>query len=259
MIVGGLRWTISTFFDGAPAIQPTNLTAEPGYEQVTLRWTDPGGDDPSIRGWAYSMKAGAGNWSDWETIPDGRSILNHTVQNLDHGILYSFKVCAVNAAGEGPPSETSVALINVAYGAESYDVLEGGAPVEITVRLTPSPLEAVSIPVQVSADAGTEEEDYAVPGLMDGTLQLSFPQDSSSQSFTLTANEDDDSANQTVTLSFGMRLPSGIMVGMPSEATVTLLDAAMPSFSPASDSQTRRCRHLLFLHVTGRPRRGPAD
>ena len=75
------------FFDGAPAIQPTNLTAEPGYEQVTLQWTDPDPeDDPSIRGWAYSMKAGAGDWSAWETIPGGRSILEHTVRDQGNRI-----------------------------------------------------------------------------------------------------------------------------------------------------------------------------
>ncbi len=120
-----------------------------------------------------------------------------------------------------PPQRSSV----VSFGSASYKVTEGGAGVLITVSLSPVPSQAVHIPVQVSADAGTEAGDYAVAGLKDGTVWLSFAAGSSSQSFTLTANEDDDSADETVTLSFGTLLPSGVTVGRPSQATVTLRDA----------------------------------
>ena len=223
------------FFDGAPAIQPTNLTAEPGYEQVTLQWTDPDPeDDPSIRGWAYSMKAGAGDWSDWETIPGGRSILEHTVRDLDHGILYSFKVSAVNIADEGPPSEIAkVALINVAYDAESYGVMEGGDPVEITVRLTPAADRKVKIPILAvppDPDPGVvdfaEADDYSLSSSM-----VSFVDGEDTQQFTITAVLDDnDTAKETLILGFGnlSSLPAGVGVSDPAGTTITIYEKLSP-------------------------------
>ena len=92
----------------------------------------------------------------------------------------------------------------------------------------------------VSADAGTEAGDYAVAGLTDGTVWVSFAAGTSSQSFTLTANEDTDIADETVTLSFG-RLLSGVAAGTTRQATVTLLDNdadIMPAFASSSASRS---------------------
>ena len=109
----------------------------------------------------------------------------------------------------------------VSFGAGSYQAPEGGASVSIPVSLSPAPPQTVDIPVQVSADAGTETGDYAVAGLTNGTL--SFAASVSSQSFRITANEDADNADETVSLSFGS-LPTGVAVGTTDQATVTLDD-----------------------------------
>ena len=224
-----------------PPVRPIHLRAQPGDRQVTLRWSDPVVndsvvDDPTITGWAYRTKAGDGDWGGWETIPGGRSIHEHTVSNLDHGVLHSFEVCAVNAAGEGPASEiiVEVALINVAYDAASYDVLEGGDPVEITVRLTPVADRTVVIPIQaVSSGLGivglAGEDDYRL-----SSSTLSFVAGEDTQQFTITAvSNDDDTAEETLILGFvdssplpidghNSSLPAGVRAGDPARTTITI-------------------------------------
>ena len=173
----------------------------------------------------------------------GRSARDTTVTGLTNGQRYEFAVRAVNGVGDGAsvsttatPKRSSV----VSFESASYEATEGGAGVSIGVSLSPVVSQAVRIPVVVSADAGTESGDYAVGGLTDGTVWLSFAAGVSSQSFTITAHEDADSADETVTVSFGS-LPSGVSaVGTTRQATVTLRDNdedTEPMFDPSSGSE----------------------
>ena len=90
----------------------------------------------------------------------------------------------------------------------------------------------------VTKDAGTEAGDYTVAGLTAGAL--SFAPGASSQSFTITATEDADSADETVSLSFGT-LPAGVVaVGTTQQATVRLVDNdpdTVPVFRPSGSAK----------------------
>ena len=73
-----------------------------------------------------------------------------------------------SATLEPPPAVT------VSYGSSTYSAAEGGAAVEVTVLLSPAPLQTLKIPITVSAEEGTEATDYTVAGLASGdTLVVS--------------------------------------------------------------------------------------
>ena len=50
-----------------PPLPPTDVTAEAGNGQVTLRWTDPVVEDPTITGWQYLRQQGNGTAGGWST------------------------------------------------------------------------------------------------------------------------------------------------------------------------------------------------
>ncbi len=90
----------------APA-KPTGLTATAENEQVRLAWADP--NDATITGYQYRQKAGGGNYGAWTDIPDSAAgeanATSYTVKRLKNGTAYTFRIRAVNAAGNGPPSD----------------------------------------------------------------------------------------------------------------------------------------------------------
>ena len=86
-----------------PPAAPTGLSATPGDRQVTLSWNDP--EDATITGYQVCWEADDGNDcpdADWADI-DGsdKNTTAHTVTGLNNGILYDFKLRAVNDSGEG--------------------------------------------------------------------------------------------------------------------------------------------------------------
>ena len=112
----------------------------------------------------------------------------------------------------------------------------------MTVRLTGPAREAVSIPVTVTRDTGTEVGDYAVGWKGHSANSLSFAVGDRSQSFEITANQDADSADETVTVGLTLDdLPSWLGAGTPTTATVRLLDndgvVSLSSSSPRVGTQ----------------------
>jgi len=92
----------------APA-KPTGLMAAAGNEQVTLSWDDP--SDSTITGYEYQQKSGTDMFgTTWTTItdsaPGGANATSYTVPSLVNGTAYTFRIRAVNSAGESDPSDT---------------------------------------------------------------------------------------------------------------------------------------------------------
>ena len=105
----------------------------------------------------------------------------------------------------------------VAYESATYEATEGGAAETITVTLSPAADGAVPVPIAVSG--GTAERgDYTVSGLTDDNA-LPFAAGDASKTFTITANEDADTDDETVPLGFGA-LPSGVRAGRTSTLTI---------------------------------------
>ena len=250
--LGGNSTVTSTTTDpvraGVPGAPP-NFIPSPGDGRVVLGWDAASTNGSPITRYDVQWRvANSGHgWPGWSPVLGGGTARDSTVTGLTNGVLYEFAVRAVNSAGGGltasqstmpqaPPQNWSG---TASFGAVSYQATEGGASASITVSLSPAPPQTLHIPVVVSADAGTEAGDYAVANLTDGTVWLSFAAGTSSQSFTLTANEDTDIADETVTLSFGS-LVSGVAIGTTRQATVTLLDNdtdLMPTFASLGTSR----------------------
>ena len=86
----------------APA-KPTGLEAHAGSTEVTLQWDWP--KNLSITSWEYQQNSG-----DWTEIPctspcDPRTLIMYKVTGLTNGTSYSFKIRAVNTAGNGAESD----------------------------------------------------------------------------------------------------------------------------------------------------------
>ena len=85
-------------------LKPTGVTATPGNGQVTLAWNNP--DNATITKWQVQRKEGSGSYGAWRDIPNSTaSTTSHTVTGLTNGVAYSFRIRAVNAAGNGAPSD----------------------------------------------------------------------------------------------------------------------------------------------------------
>ena len=110
----------------------------------------------------------------------------------------------------------------------------------MTVTVSPAAAGPLSIPLQFEAGDGTEAEDFRHDLGTDATL--SFAAGVSSRSFTVTAAEDVDGADEKVTVRFGGELPSGVEAGTPAETVVSLTDddedrAGVVTLSPATTPQ----------------------
>ena len=108
--------TTLTVLSGVPPARPTELAATVGLARVTLAWTDP--DDPSITNYQYQQRKGSDPYGQWLDIPDsGPGTVTHTVVGLHSAAGYTFKIRAVNGAGESPESaEAGVTLADVPAG-----------------------------------------------------------------------------------------------------------------------------------------------
>ncbi len=80
---------------------PPGFRASAGDRQVTLNWNDP--NDATITGYQLRYaKTGVRGNAAWAPIPgSGIRTLTYTVRNLDNDAEYSFRVRAVNSAGNG--------------------------------------------------------------------------------------------------------------------------------------------------------------
>ena len=229
----GMSLSVSNLVSATPAAVPSApvVTATGGDGQVVLRWTSAAANGSLIKRYELRWRvADSGHgWPEWSSVSS--TVRDTTVTGLPNGTPYQFGVRAVNGLGAGsagfdtatprePGSRT------VSFAAASYQAHEGGDAVSVGVSLSPAASATVSIPVVVSADKGTESGDYTVSGLTEGSVE--FASGASSASFSLVANEDGDTDDETLRVSFGT-LPSGVVVGTRPQATVRLLDDDAPN------------------------------
>ena len=109
---------------------------------------------------------------------------------------------------EGP------AALTVSFGAATYTAIENGADAQVMISLDQPADRSISIPLNTSPATGPFSVAFT---------HVDFAVGEQHRTIAVTANDDKDRNNQTVTLSFGTR-PSGVSVGSPSSARVTLWD-----------------------------------
>ena len=125
---------------------------------------------------------------------------------------------------EGSPSSATVTIlddedVSTSFEHSSYTLTEG-ANITVTVELVGQRSQHLDIPITVTRDRA-ESRDYRVNGLTGGRLR--FDAWETSETFTIAALQDTDRDDETVDIEFG-DLPSGVVEGSPSSATVTILD-----------------------------------
>ena len=121
-----------------------------------------------------------------------------------------------------PEVGPSLKSLSVHYSAADYSVTEGERTT-ITVGLSAAADRSVLVPVRVT-EGTAEPEDYSV-----SATSVTFGTGDTSSTFTVTANQDTDTVDETVSLGFGT-LPAGVLADSPSTtATLTITDDDPPA------------------------------
>ena len=178
---------------------PANVIFVPGDTEQTFTFT---ADEDTIDDDGESVKLGFGN-----TLPTGVS-----AGNTDEAV--------VTITDDDVPS------VSVSFEQSSYSVDEGDT-VDVTVTLSEDPERTVTIPLNTTDQDGVSSADYSgVPA------NVIFVPGDTEQTFTFTAASDSvDDDGESVKLTFGNTLPTGVSAGNTDETTVSITDDDVPSVS----------------------------
>ena len=199
----------------APSDTPT-VTA--GDTQLAIDWTEPadtGGRGATITGYDIEYQiTGAATWT--QHTHNGTST-NATITRLINETTYNIRVRAKNAVGSsdwvivsGTPSKPKVTLT-----ARPNPVLEGSS-VTVTALLSRALSENLEVPLTITTD-NAEDDDF-------GSLtSITITAGSTSANGTITTNHDTDSEDEDFIVVVGT-LPSTVVAGTPSSASVTITD-----------------------------------
>ena len=121
-------------------------------------------------------------------------------------------------------TDDDVPSVEVSFEQGSYSVDEGDT-VDVTVTLSEDPERTVTVPLTKTDQDGASSADYSgVPA------SVEFAPGETEQTFTFTATQDQDNDDgESVKLSFGNTLPTGVSAGTTDEAVVTITDDDVPS------------------------------
>ncbi len=215
-----------------PPGAPTDLAVSPNTENSTTTldasWTAPAESGiPPISGYDVQYRAGSsGDWTTHDSQSNGTAT-STTIGGLTSNTTYQVQVRAKNDEGRGPwttsTSTTDKVLLTVGFSATAYSVAEG-ATATATVNVTPSADRDVTVTITKTGDGAT------LSGL-DSNGNLTISRGQSSGSITISGDQDNDAANDEVTLTLNTN-DGGVSVGSPSTSTVTILDDEEPNSPP---------------------------
>ena len=181
---------------------PTGLTAEAGNAQVMLRWTDPFNNVID----KYQYRQGTGTtvtWGSWTDIANSDDeTTTHTVTGLANGTAYSFQIRAVNGPAESAESNTAAATPAapaLVFTPASLRVDEGGSG-SYTVALNIRPSAGVMVTVASDNADVTADTDTGTNGDQN-ILTFTTTDWATGKTVTVSAAQDDDTTNDTATLS----------------------------------------------------------
>ena len=197
------------------------VTSTPGSaSSLDVSWVEPlNSGRPGIAG--YDLQYRVDGRSSWTDGPQDVSGTDARITGLTAGTSYEVQVRAFNTDGDGAWSsagEGRTSAPTVRFGASAYTSIEGLAGAVVTVELNPPATRTVTVPVTETPQGGATSADYSgVPG------SVTFAAGETEQTFTVTATDDSvDDDRESLQLGFG-NLPSGVLLGSPSTATVALV------------------------------------
>ena len=151
-------------------------------------------------------------------------------------------------------TDTNIPHITVRFAQDTYTVTEHGTQT-VSVALSGDPERTVVIPIETANQGGATSADYSgVP------QSVTFNSGETTKTFTFTAEDDDDNDDgESVLLSFGATLPSGITAGMPATSTVAITDDDVPgvtvSFGQSAYTVAEGGTRIVEVNLSADPER----
>ena len=151
----------------------------------------------------------------------------------------------VSAGAQAQATVTIFDSLRVSFDASRYEAYEGGAAAQVTVLLDSAVVMETVIPLTAVGMNGATEEDWTgVPEQL-----VLFPGERS-KTFSVMAYDDAlEDGGETVELGFGI-LPTGVVAGSPSTATVELMNTEEPSHDLAQ-CPTPAAQRTFILQAMG--------
>ena len=144
-------------------------------------------------------------------------------------------------------TDDDVPAVRVSFERSSYRVDEGSL-VTVKVTLNADPERTVTIPITTTDQDGASSADYSgVPA------NVTFVPGDTEETITFTATQDQDNDDgESVKLSFGNTLPTGVSAGTTDEAVVTITDDDVPAVRVSFERSSYRVDEgsLVTVKVT---------
>ena len=181
----------------APAA-PAKPSVAHGNASVTLTWTAPNNNGAAITRYEYAYKT-TGDYGSWTAIPNSASLTTYKVTGLTNGTAHTFKLRAVNSAGNGadsPDSDSVTPFAPVTVSALSPSTVPEGGSATYTVVLGMAPTSDVSVAIANRGQTGDDASLTAGPT----TLTFTSSNWSTKQTVTVSAAQDLDTLDGTAVL-----------------------------------------------------------
>ena len=194
-----------------------------------------------------------------------------TVDDDGESVKLSFGATLPDGVSVGTTDEATVSItdddvpsVTVSFGSAVYTVAESDDSdttnvtentVEVTVTLSADPERTVVIPIEKTNQGGATTADYSgVP------TSLTFSSGDTEKTFVFTAAHDTvDDYGESVKLSFGATLPTGVTAGTPATSTVTITDDDDPqvtvTFGAASYTVAEGSSRTVTVSLDADPER----
>ena len=224
---------------------PQNLTAAPGFLQVTLTWQAPqsNGGDP-IRFFQYRVSADDGaTWNpDWTSVSDGPDADDDaanettvTVTGLRRGTEHAFEVRAQNGIGFSVTATAKATPTGLSIAVSNTSIAEAAGTSTVTVSPPTALATDLTVTLALSGTA-TETDDYTISG-----KSLMLGADETAVTATVTARQDrvdDDAETIIVTASHGSTTIGSVTITIIDDDDPPMLVVSSPSESIAEDGGT---------------------
>jgi len=182
--------------------------------QISLTWTDNCGNE---NGYEVERSDAGGGFTLISPLPAGATTFADS--GLSRGVEYSYRVRAIRPGIASSYSNTATAIIEaLQLTSAAYSVAEAGGAVMVTVTRTGVPQGEVT--VEYFTESGTAVDGSDFTGV-EGTLTFGDGDTSKTVVVTVAA---DVLVEGPETFTFTIRNPSGVGLGSPTVATVTIAD-----------------------------------
>ena len=239
-----VRWTVSfgsatyNVTEGGTETVTVTLGAEPERTVIiTLIPANQGGASDSD----YSGVPASVTFGPTETSKTFTFTADDDAEDDDgERVILSFGAPLPDGVSEGTPNQSIVSItdndapdVDVQFGASAYTVAEGGTQT-VTITLSADPERTVTIPMTKVNQGTASDADYS--GVPDSVV---FASGETERSIIFSATQDTvDDDGESVKLTFGSSLPTGVTKGSTNEAIVSITDDDVPSVEVSFGSAT---------------------